>query len=1391
MRMSLCLPLVMASSNSPPASIADRCKRLFSLVQHHFYPLSPTTTMKRHQRARKSRRRPEPHFSRCDSVVASGIDDKQDTREDTSSDPTKPASAKRQRTSAPTCDEIPSAPTEQLPDIPSPPVIDSGPGDLRLLDPTASGTSSDIPRVSDENHPTAQVDNVEPPSVNANASRQTSPSTSPRTSTPTCHEEDSSDDVPDQVEFITPDCDMLADILPPGAFDAFQAMQYNGGLEEELHQESFTSDRSDLANHVVHDSPECTEELSAALLVLADMKKFMRRPTMLGISSMYGKARLTLEGYEQCVAVHKDGDPENPLPGPTTMRQRIFPKLLKDHFVPSSVRNFTQLNTSASQPLPRLSVQAKASSRKKGEAVVVLPSDWARLDIRSLHVVRELACIQKCTCKITPHASDIRIETTRSVTDQSGISRKSDYLWTNNNGTPSPAISGSSVRLFFSTEPSDHPSFAQVRPERTTFRGDVCYSLKATVLSTEHVIHNCTDNHPVPATIEHGLSPSNLTFRQHSMYAEAIPLLKKLCAQSEDQASAPDVLDGIQRNDRNEDLSNIETSTQVSNSQSQLLPGDHLSLLSIEDPNTIAVLVSRFWVRRLSDERNFVLLLSFNSTNDVHMTRLSTIGAPDLLDSGSAHSPASSSGAKCFTTGKLPSGKRYYKYRILLYADDFTPRSTLFPKGSVGGFYMSPSGFSLRSKKNQSTIRTISLTPKGISTNMVFDFIISDIVNGCVKGIECVDAYGEQVIIFLEVTGFVADYPASTSAIDVRGHMASSPCTHCTFPRQVLVGSSMFAYTTVFHSGHTAFRRTQSRSFSVRSFGLSKKVGKNLGMKLYESSSESELRGKRPLLKLASSFNEALYYDNDNNSILDLHKMDGYEANIIAAEHLITGLFKELFALCFIHISDESARQKLTAILCSQLQEHSFQTQTALFKKKKLVPGLTMSMLYCILTALPSSLGAIGLLDTIPIKQMLLQLWRFASLAFWTPSFDSDGYLAWSFVHGEDKALYHNLLQRIAANFTKGVHRYSKSHPSLIKNIDRPNVHRLLELAIHTIPNYSHVSFICELVFEAAHQPLKFFLSRNHSADSHIHAVHSILAKDWLVRLWCLWSIHTNPHEPDSEKRYALFGLIRLLAGPKADKVNWNSASVATVLTGLRDNVHSILQGTVEQRLRKWYSEYACMQHGESKWVLGSPLKSTSQTDVQRSLYSTVLQAFCSLSLEKPDELQLHDSVLFQRGYGPKTVRSHERLQIGDVVQVLLPADFEGHKFLHDIQSPIGTPSFFVVGAVLLVAKKKPWVYLTHCTKLSKLLDRQVPDFSEEPLMRVSTQNLYAQPVLSGYFLRLNNSVKKVGVMHDCSTGQGCTLSPDKKRMEHSATTVTGGTFFLLTRCMGYPARRS
>ena len=709
---------------------------------------------------------------------------------------------------------------------------------------------------------------------------------------------------------------------------------------------------------------------------------------------------------------------------------------------------------------------------------------------------------------------------------------------------------------------------------------------------------------------------------------------------------------------------------------------------------------------------------------------------------------------------------------------------------------MSPSSFHIRARRSQSTIRTISLTPAGVSSNCVLDFIIADLIDGSTNGFECIDAFGERVIVFFDIMGFIGDYPASSAVVDLKGHTATAPCTLCGFVFNKALDMSVYAYTTSITSCNTAYRRTLAKTESLRELGLSKSDHKCIGTSILEDDDFTKSHAC-PLLKFAVLYNKALE-QYDGSLPFGLFRKDGYTLNLVAPDHLITGLIKGVLTIIFMQLSEDKDRDRLQICLRSSLSLYGFQTQSVFYKtkKKKLVPGLTMSTLYCILMVLPPTLQALGLLESLPSRRLLINLHRFYSVAFWWPSFHQDGADAWRFVHGSSMSFYHKCLQLLASNFVKSVDNFTKRYPSLSSHVDRHNVHRLLELTLHTIPLFNHIGYICELVYESAHQPLKYFLSRNHSLNSHLYSVHLILARDWLVRIYSLWTMYTDDGASEKTKHYSMICLGRLLGGKDIDLVDWSSASASPFFDELKEHIEDLLKGTVERRMKKWYQDslpsFNTISHWELQPIPNVTSKACSFSADQAKFMHMAVSKLAELSLLNAQNIAVCNKALLIRGFGSAKKSEHERIEYGDVVQVLLKPGFRQRKFLHTSICTTGSPSFFVVGTLVLTKSGIGWAIVRECTLEEKATKGKLPDSTSSGFVEARTRDFYNLDNPNNfYFLMMNTNVRKVGVVHNCSCTGTCEFNSEARTVVHSETTLQEGRFFLLTRQLGYPARRS
>lgn len=1205
-------------------------------------------------------------------------------------------------------------------------------------------------------------------------------------------DENSSDDSSDYEDINDGQETYFSEYLDNPFFDLFEHTEQNTEVDERINydDEDELTDGSSLRREYEGDA--AIRELTRSFLL--SFKRSMPRSVFLGVISLYGKCRQTYEQYEHLVAMMKDGEHPTQLPCVTTMRKTIFPRLLKTVLAKSSILELPT-KPGFARYLRRTSIQSKYQT----QAVVVLPSTWARLDVRSLHILRDIACVHKCRCQRHFGSTDLRVDSTRHVLERHQLSERANALWVNKSGVPIPSTVGMNVR-FHTTDTSnisqlldDNDNFMN---EKVQYRGENCTAYEAEILSTHHVRHSDSNG----VFIETGREPTIESDSLRTTLSRCITFLQTLCKkQHQDSSASSDSgseheqsRHNMPKTRRQREIRRKISDARLDNDRKYILPSDHITIVSFGRSSVVGVYVSRFWVERLDDERNFFLILNFNNDGRISYSSLSTIGAPVYINDGSSHKRESRSGSQCQTTGRLSNGMRYYMYRILLYADDFNPRSSLFPKGSVGGVYLSPSGLNVRSRRSQTSIRTVSLTPHGVSTNVVLDSIIGDLVTGSISGFDSYDAYGERVRIYLDIMGFVGDYPASSAVVDLKGHNATAPCTHCGFTFNKSTGMSTFAYSTSITSNNNAYMRTQQRTESLRSLNLSDHHHKCLGTSVIEYDDLIN-SNSCPLLKLASKHNESVSTE-ISISPYPLFKKDGYFLNVIAPDHLVSGLFKGILTVVFIQLTDNTNRDKLQMYLRKLLSDYGFQTQSVLFKQKtnKLVPGLSMSTLYCILTFVPAVLEALGELQDHPAKGMLINLHRFSSIAFWWPSLSCDGADAWSFVHGTGLTNYHRCLKVLAANFVKAVDKFSRQYPDLSHHVDRPNAHRLLELAQHTIPTYNHITYVCELVFESAHQPLKFFLSRNHSLRSHIYAVQLVLAKDWLIRVWSLWSIHTDPNESDRDKHFALMGLLRFMGSEKIDGIDWNAPSFKEYLEQLKEHVHKLMRGTVERRLDKWYSNSRMTFSSDPKWIVQNVPTGFKFSSEQESFFSITSNELSGMSLQQPGGFKLCMKAVLDRGFGSSGKSNHERLDLGDIVQILLTSGFEHNRFITSTTSDKGMPHFFVVGGLYRCKNGKSCAVVKKCTVISTSSPSQLPGTKQSPYIEVQTPNFYdTRTCTRYYYMELKRSVTKVGVIHNCKMQNQCVFSSTTKEVKHCQTTQNGGRFFITTRSMGYPPRRS
>lgn len=97
---------------------------------------------------------------------------------------------------------------------------------------------------------------------------------------------------------------------------------------------------------------------------------------------------------------------------------------------------------------------------------------------------------------------------------------------------------------------------------------------------------------------------------------------------------------------------------------------------------------------------------------------------------------------------------------------------------------------------------------------------------------------------------------------------------------------------------------------------------------------------------------------------------------------------------------------------------------------------------------------------------------------------------------------YHGELLLRAMRYFDGVKQSVRDSYRFASVLEKPNTHRLIELCMHTVLIYRHLSNESEKVFESIHRKFKKCLEKNVDHNSHIAVDDMALDRDWETLLF-------------------------------------------------------------------------------------------------------------------------------------------------------------------------------------------------------------------------------------------------------------------------------------------------
>ena len=268
-----------------------------------------------------------------------------------------------------------------------------------------------------------------------------------------------------------------------------------------------------------------------------------------------------------------------------------------------------------------------------------------------------------------------------------------------------------------------------------------------------------------------------------------------------------------------------------------------------------------------------------------------------------------------------------------------------------------------------------------------------------------------------------------------------------------------------------------------------------------------------------------------------------------------------------------------------------------------------------------------------------------------------------------------------------------------------------------------------------------------------------------------------------------MMGMMRLFCGRTFDESDWNRPHLKEHLNEIKDHIVSTMKGTMESRLRTWYDDTSLSYNATPKWLIGGTLDLEKVERAQRDFMSYTVNALAGLLEASVSNFRCHVNSFLSSGFNSKSYSAHERIEVGDLIQVLVCESNVNKTFIEVSHDGQGAPAFYIVGGIVAAPSGDIWLVIKRCG--TDFPSAQLPNYNQPLLVPASWGPFYKGGQRMFSFLLLDHRVRKIGCIHDCGKLGQCKYCTSTRTVEHSTTTLLGGSFFLLNRYVGYPPRRS
>ena len=755
--------------------------------------------------------------------------------------------------------------------------------------------------------------------------------------------------------------------------------------------------------------------------------------------------------------------------------------------------------------------------------------------------------------------------------------------------------------------------------------------------------------------------------------------------------------------------------------------------------------------------------------------------------------------------GKLADSRSFAVFRCLLYTDDF--KANLHRPGSHGGCYILPLGIPPWQRNGVHSIRIIGLTPAGVSSNVIINNIIEDIVRCSSEGVEVSMPDDTNVTLFLDVVGYIGDYQAMVHLLDVTGVSGLAPCNFCTFHRGDVSASddtvetsheqSNYAYSCAIHSGNLSYRRTKKRMEQWRLVADAEEL-QHVGLR--KLSADDIL--KLPLHNLSNALEKvsARVPRLPNGEPVVPCSFDPYLNCIVAPDHLFLGVGQDITEAMLSLLSRRERRQ-VDMLATNALASAGFGEESSLLNSATdHIQQMTFSSFFQYLLVLPWAVRVTLRLEYIcdtahcdtenintTKSSTLRALFVFQRLymdTFYIPYKPVDGVDAVRAMEVTGSDGYISRLQSTVVEYMKTINNLCSKSEKVRLKVDKPNLHRLLEFFFHSLPLIGHAALFRELILESGHQPLKKGILKSNNQDAHNYSMMKVLAEEWKQRLGTVCSSVKNINQLTDDECYRLaeiaFGRGDLFQSGKHNFDEIRRSFPAFVLKKYSSF------GTPSRKTRSYM--WRAVKSKDNIWV------GSDQTDqdvisylkhfiVSNEIIRTKIVRYKEVALVRVTGSNDSKNSLGLRGRHSES----KKLRRGCFVQLLLSLNWNSLDntsgvYLLPLSSCSGIPSFWYVNG--LYGNTTGDALFAHVSKMHRIYKES--SFENQYSIEVDNERTFV--------VRLTEHIRRALALHNCicSSQNACHTETSSNELVHCLSDdENNNRWSILGTRDGFPPRRS